>query len=95
MIRNCILDNTYGVHVVIKFIIVQHNYDQNLLKLLKIITVIIAMIASVGGVDSELLHLSVLLKTYNGAYWEKVPIGNLSHHVGFILELCSKYEIII
>ena len=26
--------------------------------------------------------------------WEKVPIGNWSHHVGFILELCSKYEII-
>ena len=71
MIRNCILDNTYGVHVVIKFIIVQHNYDQNLLKLLKITTVIIAMIASVWGVDSELLHLSVLLKTYNGAYLGK------------------------
>ena len=25
--------------------------------------------------------------------WEKGPIGNRSHHVGFILELCSKYEI--
>ena len=25
--------------------------------------------------------------------WEKGPIGNWSHHVGFILELCSKYEI--
>ena len=25
--------------------------------------------------------------------WEKVPIGNWSHHVGFILELCSRYEI--
>ena len=26
--------------------------------------------------------------------WEKGPIGNWSHYVGFILELCSKYEII-
>ena len=26
--------------------------------------------------------------------WEKGPIGNWSHHVGCILELCSKYEII-
>ena len=26
--------------------------------------------------------------------WEKGPIGNCSHYVGFILELCSKYEII-
>ena len=26
--------------------------------------------------------------------WEKGPIGNWSHHVDFILELCSKYETI-
>ena len=26
--------------------------------------------------------------------WEKGHIGNWSHHVGFILELCSNYEII-
>ena len=57
--------------------------------------------------SSEIKRLVISYRSYNYSrlymynvldiwehIWEKVPIGNWSHHVGFILELCSKYEII-
>ena len=41
-----------------------------------------------------MLDVVLLLLTCKHTFWEKGPIGNWSHYVGFILELCSKYEII-
>ena len=56
-----------------------------------------ARIGSTGGVPTRVgspMSFYKLLYQYFQYIWEKGPIGNWSHHVGLILELCSKYEII-